>query len=127
MRVILMSLPMLLATLIVITPNSYESSARVGVNPRNDPASMPTPSPRQGGFSGAGKQFSVEVLRQYQNGSRVPMRIDVKKYLEGKVESDFPLQAGDQMVAQGNTKKTLGTIGAIADPGSLITAIARDW
>ncbi|HEY8460920.1 MAG TPA: hypothetical protein VIM99_11100 [Blastocatellia bacterium] len=31
----------------------------------------------QGGFSGAGKQSSVEVLRQYLNGNRVPMRIDV--------------------------------------------------
>src|SRR5262245_26214823 len=69
-----------------------------------------------GGFSDTGKQSSVEVLRQYPNGNRVPMRIDVKKYLEGKgsPESNIQLQAGDLVVVHGNTKKTLGTIGAIA-------------
>ena len=45
--VILMSLPMLLATLIAIIPNTYESSGRVVVNTRNDPASMPALSPWQ--------------------------------------------------------------------------------
>jgi hypothetical protein len=45
--VILMSLLMLLATLIVMAPNTYESSAKVGVNLRDDPASRPTLSPNQ--------------------------------------------------------------------------------
>lgn len=55
------------------------------------------------------------------------MRIDVKKYLEGKVESNIPLQPGDLAPPQGNTKKTPGTFGAIAGPGNFITAIAREW
>jgi polysaccharide export outer membrane protein len=82
-----------------------------------------------GGFSDTGKQSSVEVLRQYPNGNRVPMRIDVKKYLQGKgnPESNIPLQAGDLVVVHGNTRKTLGNIGAIAGVGSLVTIIARGW
>ena len=57
------------------------------------------------------------------------MRFDVKKHLEGKVspESNIPLQAGDLVVAQGSTRKTLGTIGEIGGPRSFITIIARGW
>jgi protein involved in polysaccharide export with SLBB domain len=82
-----------------------------------------------GGFSDTGRKSSVEVLRQYPNGNRVPMRIDVKKYLEGKgsPESNIPLQAGDLVMVHGNTRKTLGNIGSIAGLGSLLTIIARGW
>jgi len=82
-----------------------------------------------GGFSDTGRKSSVEVLRQHPDGTRVPMRIDVKKYLEGKgnPESNIPLQAGDLVVVHGNTKKTLGTIGAIAGLGSFGSMIARGW
>src|SRR5215467_11033232 len=80
-----------------------------------------------GGFSDAGKKSSVEVLRQHPDGTRVPMRVDVKKYLEGKgsPESNIPLQTGDLVVVHGNARKTLGTIGAIAGLGNFITIIAR--
>lgn len=53
------------------------------------------------------------------------MRIDVKKHLEGKGESNIPLQAGDLVMAKENIRKTLGPIGAIAGLGSFITIIAR--
>ncbi|HEU0173035.1 MAG TPA: hypothetical protein VFV58_02140 [Blastocatellia bacterium] len=57
------------------------------------------------------------------------MRIDVKKYLEGKgsPESNIQLQAGDLVVVHGNARKTLGTIGAIAGLGNFISIIARGW
>jgi len=82
-----------------------------------------------GGFSSTGSKSSVEVLRQDPNGNRVPMRIDVKKYLEGKgsPESNIPLQAGDLVMVKGNTKKTLETVGSIAGLGSFIAVIARGW
>lgn len=82
-----------------------------------------------GGFADTGSKSSVEVLRQHPNGARVPMRIDVKKYLEGKgsPESNITLQAGDLVVVHGNTTKTLRTIGAFAGLGSLINIIARGW
>src|SRR5262245_10148163 len=82
-----------------------------------------------GGFSDTGKKSSVEVLRQQPDGTRVPMRIDVKKYLEGKgsPESNITLQAGDPVVVRGNTRKTLGTIGALAGLGSFVGVIARGW
>jgi polysaccharide biosynthesis/export protein len=82
-----------------------------------------------GGFSDTGKKSSVEVLRQQPDGTRVPMRVDVKKYLEGKgsPESNIPLQADDLVVVHGNTRKTLGNIGAIAGLGSFVTIIARGW
>jgi polysaccharide biosynthesis/export protein len=82
-----------------------------------------------GGFSDTGKKSSVEVLRQQPDGTRVPMRVDVKKYLEGKgnPESNIPLQAGDLVVVPGNTRKTLATIGAIAGLGSFVNIIARGW
>jgi len=37
-----------------------------------------------GGVTDTGSKSSVEVLRQQSNGSRSPMRVDVKKILEGK-------------------------------------------
>lgn len=82
-----------------------------------------------GGFSDTGKKSSVEVLRQQPDGTRVPMRVDVKKYLEGKgsPESNITLQAGDLVVVHGNTRKTLGTIGALAGLGSFAGVIARGW
>src|SRR5262245_24441975 len=82
-----------------------------------------------GGFSDTGKKSSVEVLRQQPDGTRVPMRVDVKKYLEGKgsPESNIPLQAGDLVVVHGNTRKTLVNIGAIAGLGSFFSVIARGW
>ena len=82
-----------------------------------------------GGFSDTGNKSSVEVIRLYPNGQRIPIRIDVKKYLEGKgrPESNIPLQAGDLVVVHGNTRKTLGNIGAIAGLGSFVTIIARGW
>ena len=57
------------------------------------------------------------------------MRVDVKKYLEGKgsPESNITLQAGDLVVVHGNTRKTLGTIGALAGLGSFVGVIARGW
>ena len=66
---------------------------------------------------------------QYPNGNRVPMRIDVKEYIEGKgsPESNIPLQSGNLVMVHGNTRKTLGTIGAIAGLGNFITIIARGW
>lgn len=80
-----------------------------------------------GGFADTGKKSSVEVLRQDPDGTRVPMRIDVKKYLKGKgsPESNIPLQAGDLVVVHGNTRKLLGTIGAIAGLGSFVSIIGR--
>jgi polysaccharide biosynthesis/export protein len=82
-----------------------------------------------GGFSDTGKKSSVEVLRQQPDGTRVLMRVDVKKYLEGKgsPESNIPLQAGDLVVVHGNMRKTLGTIGALAGLGSFVGVIARGW
>jgi len=40
---------------------------------------------------------------------------------------DPAVQAGDLVVVHGNTKKTLGTIGAIAGLGSFGAMIARGW
>ncbi len=82
-----------------------------------------------GGFADTGKKSSVEVLRQDPNGARVPIRVDVKKYLEGKgsPESNILLQAGDLVVVYGNRMKTFRDAGAIAGLGSLITIIARGW
>jgi polysaccharide biosynthesis/export protein len=82
-----------------------------------------------GGFSDTGKKSSVDVLRQQPDGTRVPMRVDVKKYLEGKgsPESNITLQAGDLVVVHGNTRKTLGTISSIAGLGSFVGFIARGW
>ncbi len=82
-----------------------------------------------GGFADTGSKSSVEVLRQNHDGSHRPMRIDVKKILEGKAnpESNLQLQAGDLVVVHGNTKKTLATISTLAGFGSFITFIARGW
>jgi len=82
-----------------------------------------------GGFAETGSKSSVEVLRQNPNGSRSPIRVDVKKYLEGKAnpESNIQLQAGDLVVVHGNSRKTLGSIATIASLGTFATFIARGW
>jgi len=101
---------------------------RLGIVAMSEPMRLPDATSEAGGFSGAGKQSSVELLRQYPR-NRVPMRIDVKKYLEGKgsPESNIPLQTGDLVVVHGNARKTLETIGEIAGLGNFITIIARGW
>lgn len=82
-----------------------------------------------GGFSSFGSKNSVEVLRQDPNGNRIPMRIDVKKYLEGKgsPENNIPMLAGDLVMVHGNGKKTLETVGNLTGLGSFISIIARGW
>ncbi|MGH9754293.1 MAG: polysaccharide biosynthesis/export family protein [Blastocatellia bacterium] len=82
-----------------------------------------------GGFSDTGNKSAVEVIRQHPNGNRIPMRFDVKKYLEGRgsPESNIMLQAGDLVVVHGNARKTLATIGSIAGLGSFVNIIGRGW
>jgi len=102
---------------------------RPGIIIMSRPMSLLDAISEAGGFSETGSKSSVEVLRQNPNGSRIPMRVDVKKYLEGKAapESNILMQAGDLVVVHGNKKKTLGTISTIAGLGSFATIIARGF
>ncbi len=82
-----------------------------------------------GGFTDTGSKSSVEVIRQTPNGGRYPMRVDVKRYLEGKAspESNIQLQEGDLVVVHGNTKKTIGTVATVLGIGTFVSVIGRGW
>ncbi|MGH9766333.1 MAG: polysaccharide biosynthesis/export family protein, partial [Blastocatellia bacterium] len=102
---------------------------RPGIIVMSRPMSLLDAITEAGGFADTGSKSSVEVLRQNPNGSHSPMRVDVKKILEGKAnpESNIQLRAGDLVVVHGNSKKTLATISTIAGFGSFVGFISRGW
>jgi polysaccharide export outer membrane protein len=82
-----------------------------------------------GGFADTGSKTSVEVLRQQANGSRAPLRINVKDILNGraKPEDNIQMRAGDLVIVHGNKKKTLATIGSIVNIASFAAFLGRGW
>jgi polysaccharide export outer membrane protein len=82
-----------------------------------------------GGLTDLGSSSSVEIIRQNPNGSRSPMRVNVKKILDGTATPEYNLQmrAGDTVMVHGNSKKTLTTISTVAGLGTFITFVAKGW
>jgi polysaccharide export outer membrane protein len=76
-----------------------------------------------GGFSNTGSKSDVEVIRLLADGSRTPMRINVKRILEGKSkpEDNIMLQSGDVVYVHGNMVKKISTVTAFAGFGSFLS------
>jgi hypothetical protein len=56
-----------------------------------------------------GSKSNVTVLRQRGEGFLQPMKVNVKRILEGKAspEENIALQAGDTIIVHGNTRKKI--------------------
>ena len=79
-----------------------------------------------GGVADTGDKSGVIVLRQLRDGRAQTFKVNVKRILEGKagVEENVPLQAGDTVIVNGNTKKKLAYILSLAGFGSFLSFIS---
>jgi polysaccharide export outer membrane protein len=102
---------------------------RPGIIVMSRPMSLLDAITEAGGFTDSGSKSSVEIIRQNPNGSRSPMRVNVKKILDGSAnpENNLQLRAGDTVVVRGNSRKTLSTISTVAGLGTFVTFVARGW
>ncbi|HEY7547528.1 MAG TPA: polysaccharide biosynthesis/export family protein [Blastocatellia bacterium] len=81
-----------------------------------------------GGVSDTGSKSSVTVLRQRGEGFLQPMKVNVKRILEGKAspEENIALQSGDTIIVHGNTRKKIANFTSMFGFGSFLWFI-RGW
>jgi polysaccharide export outer membrane protein len=79
-----------------------------------------------GGFTDFGSKSDVTLFRAGPDGRLRQIKVNVKRILEGnqKGEEDLPLQAGDTLIVNGNTKKKLSTIVSLAGFSSFVTFLS---
>lgn len=81
-----------------------------------------------GGVSDTGSKSNVTVLRQRGEGFLQPMKVNVKRILEGKAspEENIALQSGDTIIVHGNTRKKIANITSLLGFGNFLWFI-RGW
>jgi polysaccharide export outer membrane protein len=81
-----------------------------------------------GGVSDSGSKSDVTVLRQRGEGVLQPVKVNVKRILEGKAspEENIALQAGDTVIVHGNTRKKIANVTSMLGFGSFLGFI-RGW
>jgi polysaccharide export outer membrane protein len=96
-----------------------------GILIMNKPMNVLEAITASGGVADTGNKSGVIVLRQLRDGRAQTFKVNVKRILEGKagVEENLPLQAGDTVIVNGNTKKKLAYILSLAGFGSFVTFI----
>jgi polysaccharide export outer membrane protein len=79
-----------------------------------------------GGIADTGDKSGVIVLRQLRDGRAQTLKVNVKRILEGKAETDenIVLQAGDTVIVNGNTKKKMSYILSLAGFGSFVSFVS---
>ncbi|QQS47188.1 MAG: polysaccharide export protein [Acidobacteriota bacterium] len=79
-----------------------------------------------GGILDTGKKSEVVVLRQDLLGNKTPIKVNLKRVIEGKAtpEENIAIQAGDTVIVDGNLKKRMAAISAVTGFANLITFIA---
>jgi polysaccharide export outer membrane protein len=80
-----------------------------------------------GGISDLGSKSNVTLLRQSGYDRPVVMKVNVKRILEGKGDSEenLRLQAGDTIIVHGNTKKKIKEISSLVGFASFLAFIWR--
>lgn len=75
-----------------------------------------------GGISDLGSKSNVTVLRQSGYDRPQTLKINVKRILEGKAntEENFRLQAGDTVIVHGNTRKKIGQVTSLLGFGNFL-------
>jgi protein involved in polysaccharide export with SLBB domain len=96
-----------------------------GILIMNKPMNVLEAITASGGVADTGDKSGVIVLRQLRDGRAQTFKVNVKRILEGKagVEENVPLQAGDTVIVNGNTKKKMAYILSLAGFGSFLSFI----
>jgi protein involved in polysaccharide export with SLBB domain len=99
---------------------------RPGILVMNKPMSVLEAITASGGIADTGDKSGVIVLRALRDGRAQTLKVNVKRILEGKasVEENIPLQAGDTVIVNGNTKKKVSYILSLAGFGSFLSFIS---
>jgi protein involved in polysaccharide export with SLBB domain len=99
---------------------------RPGILVMNKPMSVLEAITASGGIADTGDKSGVIVLRALRDGRAQTLKVNVKRILEGKagVEENIPLQAGDTVIVNGNTKKKVAYILSLAGFGSFLSFIS---
>jgi polysaccharide export outer membrane protein len=97
-----------------------------GILIMNKPMNVLEAISASGGVADTGDKSGVVVLRQLRDGRGQTFKVNVKRILEGKAgpEENVPLQAGDTVIVNGNTKKKVSYILSLAGFGSFLSFIA---
>ena len=97
-----------------------------GILIMNNPINVLEAITASGGVADTGDKSGVMVLRQLRDGRAQTFKVNVKRILEGKagVEENVPLQAGDTVIVNGNTKKKMSYILSLAGFGSFLSFIS---
>jgi polysaccharide export outer membrane protein len=97
-----------------------------GIQIMNKPMNVLEAITASGGVAETGDKSGVVVLRQTRDGRAQTFKVNVKRILEGKagVEENIPLQAGDTVIVNGNTKKKMANILSLAGFGSFLSFIS---
>ncbi len=100
--------------------------AKPGIILMTRPLSVLDAITEAGGILDTGKKSGVTVLRLGLDGTRKPIKVNVKRILEGKAdpEENLALRAGDTVIVDGNFKKVLPLIASIAGFANLMTLIS---
>ena len=70
-----------------------------------------------------GSKTNITVLRQSGYDKPVMLKVNVKRILEGKAdtEENLRLQAGDTVIVHGNTRKKITTITSLLGFGNFLS------
>src|SRR6266508_4597013 len=96
-----------------------------GILIMNKPMTVLEALTASGGVADTGDKSGVIVLRQLRDGRAQTLKVNVKRILQGKAgpEENVPLQSGDTVIVNGNTKKKMAYILSLAGFGSFVSFI----
>ena len=96
-----------------------------GILVMNKPMNVLEAITASGGVADTGDKSGVIVLRQLRDGRAQTFKVNVKRILQGKAgpEENVGLQAGDTVIVNGNTRKKMANILALAGFGSFVSFI----
>lgn len=100
--------------------------ARPGILVMTRPMTLLDVIAEAGGITDSGKKSEVVVLRQDLAGNKTPIKVNLKRVIEGKAtpEENIAIQAGDTVIVDANYKKRLAVISSVLGFANLLTFIS---
>jgi protein involved in polysaccharide export with SLBB domain len=97
-----------------------------GILVMNKPMTVLEALTASGGVADTGDKSGVIVLRSLRDGRAQTLKVNVKRILEGKANSEenITLQGGDTVIVNGNTRKKVSYILSLAGFGSFLSFIS---
>lgn len=101
--------------------------SRPGVVIMTSPMSVLDAISASGGVTTFGSQSNVTLLRHTGDGRMNPVKVNVKRIVEGKAnaEENLMLRAGDTIIVHGNFKKKLSYITSLVGFGQFVAFLAK--